>query len=144
MHEILFNEKLVLVHCLIFSALGYLAKNVRYLGSGCGSVGRVDATNTRGPRFESSHRQKFIYLLNICLLSTVYWKEENKEKRGLEWPIFKKCKIPCGHNEIHWKSFKYASKYFRAVFYGPSLSWWKWLKWQSSEYEKQILNLFFG
>ena len=37
-------------------------------GSGCGSVGRVVASNTRGPRFESSHQQN---LLNICLLSTV-------------------------------------------------------------------------
>ena len=26
-------------------------------------------------------------LLNICLLSTVYWKDKNKEKRGREWPI---------------------------------------------------------
>ena len=30
------------------------------LGSGCGSVGRAVASDTRGPRFESSHRQKFI------------------------------------------------------------------------------------
>ena len=29
-------------------------------GSGCGSVGRAVASNTRGPRFESSHWQKFI------------------------------------------------------------------------------------
>ena len=42
------------------------------LGSGCGSVGRAVAFDTRGPRFESSHWQKFIYTLNICLLSTVY------------------------------------------------------------------------
>ena len=41
-------------------------------GNGCGSVGRAVASDTRGPRFESSHRQKFIYTLNICLLSTVY------------------------------------------------------------------------
>ena len=41
-------------------------------GSGCGSVGRAVASNTKGLRFESSHRQKFKYLLNICLLSTVY------------------------------------------------------------------------
>ena len=34
----------------------------------CGSVGRAVASDTRGPRFESSHRQN---LLNICLLSTV-------------------------------------------------------------------------
>ena len=37
------------------------------MGSGGGSVGRVVASNSRGPRFESSHRQVFI--LNIyCLL----------------------------------------------------------------------------
>ena len=60
------------------------------LGSGCGSVGRAVASNTRGPRFESSHRQKFIYILNICLLSTVYWKDENKEKEAENGPFFKK------------------------------------------------------
>ena len=27
------------------------------VGSGCGSVGRAVASNPRGPRFESSHRQ---------------------------------------------------------------------------------------
>ena len=27
------------------------------VGSGCGSLGRAVAANTRGPRFESSHRQ---------------------------------------------------------------------------------------
>ena len=66
----------------------------RRLGSGCGSVGRAAAFNTRGPRFDSSHRQKFIYTLNICLLSTVYWKDENKEKEAGNGPFFKKknCK----------------------------------------------------
>ena len=33
----------------------------------CGSVGRAIASDTRGPRFDSSHWQN---LLNICLLST--------------------------------------------------------------------------
>ena len=28
-------------------------------GSGCASVGRVVASDTRGPRFESSHRRNF-------------------------------------------------------------------------------------
>ena len=41
------------------------------LGSGCGSVGRAVASNARGRWFDSSHQQKFIYILNICLLSTV-------------------------------------------------------------------------
>ena len=30
------------------------------LGSGCGSVGRAVASNTRGPWFKSSRRQNFI------------------------------------------------------------------------------------
>ena len=30
---------------------------------------------------------KNLYILNIWLLSTVYWKDENKEKRGRGWPI---------------------------------------------------------
>ena len=59
------------------------------MGSGFGSVGRAIASNTKGPWFKSSHRQKFIYLLNICLQSTVYWKDENKEKEGGNGP-FKK------------------------------------------------------
>ena len=42
------------------------------VGSGCGSVGRAVASDSRGLRFKSSHRQKFIFILNICLLSTVY------------------------------------------------------------------------
>ena len=32
------------------------------MGSGCDSVGRAVASDTRGPRFESSHRQKIIFL----------------------------------------------------------------------------------
>ena len=57
------------------------------LGSGCGAVGRAVASGTRGPGFKSSHPQ---LLLNIYLLLIVCRKDENKEKRGREWPIFKK------------------------------------------------------
>ena len=32
----------------------------RTKGSGCGTVGRAVATDTRDPRFESQHQQKFI------------------------------------------------------------------------------------
>ena len=55
-------------------------------GSGCGSVGRAVASDTRGPWFESSHWQKFILNIVYCQL---YWKDDNKEKRGQEWPIKK-------------------------------------------------------
>ena len=43
-----------------------------FVGVGCGSIGRAVASDTRGPRLESSHWQKFIYILNICLLSILY------------------------------------------------------------------------
>ena len=40
------------------------------MGSGCVSVGRAVASDTRGPRFESSHWQIFIsdiYLFTVCI-----------------------------------------------------------------------------
>ena len=39
----------------------FCLSNFGVLGSGCGSVGRAVASDTRGLRFESSHRQNFIY-----------------------------------------------------------------------------------
>ena len=68
------------------------ANIVQEEGSSCGSVGRAVASDTRGLRFESSHRQKFIYTLNICLLSTVYWKDENKGKEAGNGPFLKNKK----------------------------------------------------
>ena len=49
-----------------------------YEDSGCGSVGRAVASNARGPRFISSHQQKFIFNIRYLL----YWKDENKEKEA--------------------------------------------------------------
>ena len=57
------------------------------MGSGCGAVGRAVASDTRGPRFESSHWQ---LLLNIYLLLTVCRKDENKEKEAENGPVFLK------------------------------------------------------
>ena len=49
-------------------------------GSGCGSVGRAVASDTRGPWFESSHRQKFIYRTFVyCQLCIE--KTKNKKNR---------------------------------------------------------------
>ena len=62
--------------------------------SGCGAVGRVVASNTRDPRFESSQRQYY-------LLSTVL-KRRKKKKRGQEWPYFlKKGNVPLKFYN-HW------------------------------------------
>ena len=49
-------------------------------GSGCGSVGRAVASNTRGPRFESSHWQKFIYIEHLFTVNCIE-KTKIKEKR---------------------------------------------------------------
>ena len=37
----------------------------------CGSVGRAVASDTRGPRFESSHQQKFTYIEHLCTVNCV-------------------------------------------------------------------------
>ena len=55
------------------------------MGSGCGSVGRAVASNSRGPLFESSDRQKF--MLNIYCQP--YWKDKNKENEAGNGPFFK-------------------------------------------------------
>ena len=69
---------------------GYIIKQVVYnnviQGSGCGSVGKAVASNSRGPWFESSHWQKFI--MNIY--SKLNWKDENKEKEAENGPFLKK------------------------------------------------------
>ena len=46
------------------------SKQTMVSGSGCGSVGRAVASNTRGPRFESSHRQKF-YIEHLFTVNCV-------------------------------------------------------------------------
>ena len=55
-------------------------------GSGCGSVGRAVASNSRGPRSKSSHRQIFIWNI-YCQL---YWKDKNKEKEAGNGPFKKR------------------------------------------------------
>ena len=55
-------------------------------GSGCGSVGRAFASNSRGPRFEPSHWKKLYWTIQCQL----YWKDENKEKEAENGPFKKK------------------------------------------------------
>ena len=55
------------------------------MGSGCGSVGRAVAPDTRVPGFKSSQDPNFI--MNISTVNCC--KDNNKEKeRAQEWPIF--------------------------------------------------------
>ena len=47
-------------------------KQFWFKGSGCGSVGRAVASDTRDPQFEASHRQTFLeHLLTVnCIEKT--------------------------------------------------------------------------
>ena len=62
------------------------------VGSGCGSVGRAVASYTRGPRFESSHQQKCIYIEHFvnCQLCIEKTKIKKKKKEAGDGPFLKK------------------------------------------------------
>ena len=49
--------------------------NIIVEGSGCGSVGRAVASDTRGPRFEWTHRRNLIQY-------QLYRKDEKKKRPG--------------------------------------------------------------
>ena len=57
------------IYSLFSKKVGQLT--VIYLGCGCGSVGRAVASDTRGSWFESSHRQKFIYIEHLFNVNCV-------------------------------------------------------------------------
>ena len=69
----------------------------------CGSVGRAVASDTRGPRFGSNPviGKK---LLNIWLLSTVYWKDEIEKKRPGMAHFFKKQTNTKKYGRLTWLS----------------------------------------
>ena len=59
-------------------------------GSGCGSVGREVASNSRGPRFKSSHRQKFINIEHLYTVNCVLKRQKEKEKEAGNGTFLKK------------------------------------------------------
>ena len=48
-----------------------MSTNFQQVGSGCGSVGRAVASDTIGLRFESSRRQKIIYIWEVVVAQLV-------------------------------------------------------------------------
>ena len=67
------------------------------VGSGCGSVGRAVACNTRCPRFDSSNWQNFIE--HLFIISCVEKTKINKKRPGMAHFFLKKTKLlrwrPC-------------------------------------------------
>ena len=46
------------------------------IGQWCGSVGRAVASDTRGPWFKSSHRQKYIYIEHLLTVNCVLKRQK--------------------------------------------------------------------
>ena len=68
-------------------------KETEFFGSGRGSVGRAVASDTRGLRFDFSHRHKFIYIEHLFTVNCVLEKTKIKKKRPGMAQIFKKKKL---------------------------------------------------
>ena len=67
-------------HYLVFSDHENLPnKNNKNCGSGCGSVGRAVSSDTRVPRFESSHQQTFIHVFTINCIEKTKMKKKRPE-----------------------------------------------------------------
>ena len=67
----------------------FLKLNVAiFMRSGFGSVGRVVASDNRGPRFKSSHRRNCIHILTINCIE----KTKIKKKEAGNGPILRKEK----------------------------------------------------
>ena len=75
------------------------------MGSDCGSVGRAVAFDTRGPRFDSSHRQNFIE--HLFIINCIEKTKINK-KRPLMAHFFKKKNLHTD-NEVTWMNRSYVS-----------------------------------
>ena len=75
---------LILIQSCLVNKLGrsFLYKNVIFLGSGCGSVGRAVNYDTGGPWFKSYHRQNL-----YSTLFTVNWSERHKIERKMSFSM---------------------------------------------------------
>ena len=62
---------------LVFTSRGY-----SILGSGCGTVGRAVASDSRDPRFESTHLQ-FLLLSNVGIKTILQLRKQRKKRPGM-------------------------------------------------------------
>ena len=88
--------------------------DLKLISCGCGSVGRAVATDTRGPRIESSHWQKItnIYLTFVyCQLCIE--KTKIKKKVAVNGPLFNYFFIFCNllNNVFFHDQYQLVAKY---------------------------------
>ena len=53
------------------------------MDSGCGSIGRVVASDTRGPRFKSSHLANFYKEIYLSIVNCVEETKMKKKRPGM-------------------------------------------------------------
>ena len=92
--------------------------------NGCGSVGRVVASYSRGPWFKSIHQPKFI--LNVYY--QLYWKDKNKEKEAGNGTLFliKKyveVELLNFKKECNWTCPRFFSQFWPAEIFTRDVSW---------------------
>ena len=107
---------------------GFILRRTSWtMGSGCGSVGTAVASDTRGPRFHSSHQKTYLFILNCIEKTTI------KEKRDRDWPRFKKNNFNnylIGHNTC--KLFPFLILLLLTYFALCSI--WGWLHFSLSHF----------
>ena len=74
------------------------AKLVKYGQWLCGSVGRVVASDTRGPGFESGHWQKIINIEHLFTVNWVLKSQKYKKEAGNGLIFLKKEKKYCRYS----------------------------------------------
>ena len=61
--------------------MAHFFKKNNSLGSGCGSVGRVVASNTRDPQFESSSHRQILFTIN-CIKDVLKIRKKKEKEAG--------------------------------------------------------------
>ena len=62
------------------NSINYLCAQIfKFLGSGCGTVNRVVASNVSDPRLGTSHRETLLEQLSCA--RWLYWKDKKRKKR---------------------------------------------------------------
>ena len=83
--HVLLNREMLLKPVYFFFGGICISQTSFNVGSGCDSVGRAFASDTRGTQFDSSHRQ--IFYIDDLLICQLYWKDKNKEKQAWNGPF---------------------------------------------------------
>ena len=118
------HSNISIAHSLTHSLAFALPKLYFCMGSGCGSVGRAVAFNTRGPWFDSSHRQNFIEYLfvNLFFINCIKKTKINKKRPGMAHLKNRLDSNTLGLEAIGFQILNKKKLYFLLVWYRHLIS----------------------